>query len=108
AGHVVALLGAGEAGADGERYLGHAYHYLGEVALGRDEPRRAEGFFRHSLALRQRGGDQAATGWSWLALSTVAWTRCDLAQAEEWGGHSQAIFTRLGHEQGLAQTWMDL
>jgi transcriptional regulator with XRE-family HTH domain len=96
-------LSAAQSGADGDRALGGAYHYLGEVAVAQDDLGQGQEYYRRSLALRQRAGEQEEIAWSWNSMGCVSWASGDLARAQEEYQHCLAIMEHLGHQWGLAE-----
>ena len=79
-------------------------HQLGILAQARDDYERAEGYYRHSLEIRERLGDQDGIAGTNHQLGILAQFRGDYEQAEEHYRHSLKIEERLGDQAGIAAT----
>jgi DNA-binding SARP family transcriptional activator len=86
---------------------GHARaaYLFGHVAAMRGEYTRAEEYYRHSLSIRERMGDQHGLALCWTGLGLVAYDRGDPAHAEEYHRCALAIRERIGDQEGVVFSW---
>ncbi|MGA2150016.1 MAG: CHAT domain-containing protein, partial [Bryobacteraceae bacterium] len=85
-----------------------AYHQLGIVAQERRDFAMAEQWYRKSLAISEKQGDEPHTAGTYHQLGRVAQDRRDLTAAEEWYQKSLAIKEKQGDEHGAATTYHQL
>ena len=85
-----------------------AYHQLGRVAQERRDFAAAEQWYRKSLAISEKEGDEHNAAMSYHQLGRVAEEQRDFAAAEQWYRKSLAIREKQGNEHGAASTYHQL
>ena len=81
------------------------YHQLGMIAQERRDFASAEQWYRKSLAIKEKQGDEHGAAIAYGQLGTIAQEQCDFASAEQWYRKSLAIFEKQGNEHSAAITY---
>jgi len=85
-----------------------AYHQLGNVALTRRELASAEEWYKKSLDISLKHGDEHGAARTYHQLGRVVEERREFAVAEEWYKKSLDISLKQGNEHGAALTYHQL
>jgi len=93
---------------ENQRRAADSYHQLGIIAEKRRDFAGAEAWYRKSLAIREKPGDEHGAAKTYHQLGGVAQERGDFAGAEAWYRKSLAIDEKLGDEHGAAITYHQL
>ncbi|HEV2809892.1 MAG TPA: tetratricopeptide repeat protein [Acidimicrobiales bacterium] len=88
--------------------LATTHHQLGIVAEERGRLDEAEEWYRRSLGITERLGDQPGMASSYHQLGIVAEERGRLDEAEEWYRRSLGITEQLGEKCGMARSYHQL
>ncbi len=89
-------------------YAADSYHQLGRIAQERRNFTAAEDWYRKSLAVEEKLGNEHGAASTYHQLGWVAQERRDFAAAEDWYRKSLAIKEKLGDEHGAAITYHQL
>jgi tetratricopeptide (TPR) repeat protein len=84
--------------------LAVAFHQLGMIAQERRQFDEAERWYRQSLAIEERIGNEHGQGSTLHQLGRIAQERRQFDEAERWYRQSLAIEERIGDEYGQAST----
>src|SRR5271157_3961775 len=76
------------------------YHQLGMIAQERRDFASAEQWYRKSLAIKEKQGDEHGAAIAYGQLGTIAQEQRDYASAEQWYRKSLAIEEKQGNEHG--------
>jgi tetratricopeptide (TPR) repeat protein len=85
-----------------------AYHQLGMVTQERRDFEAAEQWYRKSLAISERQGNERGSAGTYHQLGLVAQERRDFEGAEQWYRKALAISEKQGDEHGAALTYHQL
>jgi tetratricopeptide (TPR) repeat protein len=96
--HVAQTRGEGEP-------LAGAYHRLGMIAHKQRDFPTAEDWYRKSLAIFEKQGDEHGAAKTYHQLGMVAEGQRDFPTAEAWYRKSLAIKEKQGNEHGAAQSY---
>jgi tetratricopeptide (TPR) repeat protein len=101
----LALLGAGSTGRAADRARARAAYLLGETAVLRGDLDTGETWYRHSLAVLERCGDQEGIAFAWTNLGYLAFRRGDAGEAEACYRRSLAVSERSEDRLGIGYSW---
>ena len=85
-----------------------AYHQLGVIAQERRDSAAAEGWYKKSLAIDEKQGNEHGTAITYHQLGVIAQERRNFADAEAWFKKALAIFRKQGTEHDVASTYHQL
>ncbi|MCL1816607.1 MAG: tetratricopeptide repeat protein [Clostridiales bacterium] len=85
-----------------------AYHQLGMIAQKRRDFTLAESWYKQSLTLKFKIGQEQSTVITYHQLGLLAQEQWDLNDAENWFKQSLAIELKIGNERGLLDTYHKL
>jgi len=85
-----------------------AYHQLGMVAQERGDFAAAEQWYRKSLTIKEKQGNEHGAAITYHQLGRVALERRDFAAAGQWYRKSLAIEEKQGNEHGAASSYGQL
>ena len=84
------------------------YHHLGMIAQEQRDFAQAEQWYRKSLAISEKPGNESDAASTYHQLGSIAQEQRDFAQAEQWYHKSLAISEKLGNEYDAASTYHQL
>ena len=85
-----------------------AYHQLGIIALEQRDFGSAEQWYRKSLAIEKKQGNEHGAATTYHQLGMIAQEQRDFGSAEQWYRKSLAINEKQGNEHGAASTYHQL
>ena len=89
-------------------YEAGAYHQLGIIAQEQRDYATAEQWYRKSLAIKEKQGNEHGAASTYHQLGIIAQEQRDYATAEQWYRKSLAIDEKQGNEHGAASTYHQL
>jgi len=84
------------------------YHQLGRIAEERRDFEKAEDWYKKSLQIKERLGNEHGVAITYHQLGRIAEERRDFEKAEDWYKKSLKSDERLGDEHGAAITYGQL
>ena len=85
-----------------------AYHHLGMIAQQQRDFVAAQQWYRKSLAIEEKHGNEHIAAGTYHQLGRIAQEQRDFAAAEQWYRKSLAIEEKQGNELGTADTYHQL
>ncbi len=90
------------------RELGPIYHSMGEVWVRRGDADRAEDYFKKSIEIFNKLGDDHGRAFNYLGFGIVSAARMNWERAEEWMAEAVAAFERVNTPSDLAYALREL